>query len=264
MNKIVVDKEKLKSVDINDDINVTLTPRKSLFDICLVSIDIKDNNDLYLYINSDTTKLKININVNANLLCKLYIITSGSDAKIGYSYNIGENSEICVIKYNRVDNIKEMVEINLNGNESKIDYLFKSISTKKESYDYAIFHNYKNTVSNIKNHGVNVSGNMSIQISSSIDKNITNCTCNQFNRIINLTNNKCEIRPILYIDTDNVDANHSALIGDFESEELFYLETMGISRKEAYKLLIKGFLLNKINDDFLSKKIKDSIKKYWR
>ena len=33
MNKIVVDKEKLKSIDVNDDINVTLTPRKSLFDM---------------------------------------------------------------------------------------------------------------------------------------------------------------------------------------------------------------------------------------
>ena len=264
MNKIVVDKEKLKSVDINDDINVTLTPRKSLFDICLVSIDIKDNTDLYLYINSNTTKLKININVNANLLCKLYIITSGSDAKIGYSYNIGENSEICVIKYNRVDNIKEMVEINLNGNESKIDYLFKSISTRKESYDYAIFHNYKNTVSNIKNHGVNVSGNMSIQISSSIDKNITNCTCNQFNRIINLTNNKCEIRPILYIDNEEVTANHSALIGDFEADEVFYLESRGISKKDAYNLLIKGFLSSGIEDNEIKKNIEDDLNKYWR
>ena len=171
---------------------------------------------------------------------------------------------LIIMSPNDVTSINEMVEVNLNGYNSRIEYVLKSIGENKESYDYAIFHNHKNTYSNIINNCINLKGITNIQISSSVKKDIVECVCNQYNRIINLTNNKCEIRPILYIDTDNVDANHSALIGDFESEELFYLETMGISRKEAYKLLIKGFLLNKINDDFLSKKIKDSIKKYWR
>ena len=105
---------------------------------------------------------------------------------------------------------------------------------------------------------------MSIQISSSIDKNITNCTCNQFNRIINLTNNKCEIRPILYIDNEEVTANHSALIGDFEEDELFYLESRGISKKDAYNLLIKGFLSSGIEDNEIKKNIEDDLNKYWR
>ena len=52
-----------------------------------------------------------------------------------------------------------------------------------------------------------------------------------------------------------VDANHSALIGDFDASELFYLQTMGISKKEAHNLLIKGFLLSDITFD----KIKDKI-----
>ena len=264
MNKIVVDKENLERVNVNSNITVKFELRKSLFDISILSIDIKDNNDLYIYINSDTTKLKININNHSNSFSNLYIITTGSNAKIGYNYNIDENSNVSVIKYNRVDNIKEMVSVNLNGYESKIDYLFKSIGIKKESYDYAIFHNHKNTISNIKNHGVNVSGSMAIQISSSIDKNITDCTCNQFNRIINLTNNKCEIRPILYIDNEEVNANHSALIGDFEEEELFYLQSRGISKKDAYNLLIKGFLNSGIDDNDIKKQIEDDLYKYWR
>ena len=157
-----------------------------------------------------------------------------------------------------------MVEVNLNGIGANIDYLFKSICTSKELYDYMIKHNTKNTISNIKNNLVNVRGSSSIQISSSVDKNITDCTCNQFNRIINLTNNKCEIRPILYIDNDLVDANHSALIGDFEEDELFYLESRGIDRTNAYNLLIKGFLNSGIEDDKLKKKIEDDLNKYRR
>lgn len=264
MNKIVVNRESLDSVDIDESISVDFTKKKSLFDISIISIDIKYSTTLYLDINTSTTKLKIGINVLSNVNFKLFINVEGNDSKIRYTYNIDDNSNISVTKYNRVDNIKEMVEVNLNGIGANIDYLFKSICTSKELYDYNIIHNTKNTISNIKNNLVNVSGSASVQISSSVDKNIIDCTCNQFNRIINLTNNKCEIRPILYIDNDLVDANHSALIGDFEEDELFYLESRGISKKDAYNLLIKGFLSSGIKDDDIKKKIDNDLNKYWR
>jgi len=264
MNKIVVDRELIESKNIDSTIDVTLKKKESLFDISIITINIKDDTTLYLDINTDTTKLKIDFNILSNINFKLYINVIGNDSKIRYTYNIDENSLVSVIKYNRVDNIKEMVEVNLNGIGANIDYLFKSICTSKELYDYMIMHNTKNTVSNIKNNIVNVSGSSSIQISSRVDKDITDCICNQFNRIINLTNNKCEIRPILYIDTDDIDANHSALIGDFEEDELFYLESRGISRSNAYNLLIKGFLNSGIDDEKLKTKIEDDLNKYRR
>lgn len=264
MNKIVVNRELIESKNIDSTIDVTLKKKESLFDISIITINIKNDTTLYLDINTDTTKLKIDFNILSNINFKLYINVIGNDSKIRYTYNIEENSLVSVIKYNRVDNIKEMVEVNLNGINASIDYLFKSICTSKELYDYMIMHNTKNTVSNIKNNIVNVSGSSSIQISSRVDKDITDCICNQFNRIINLTNNKCEIRPILYIDTDDIDANHSALIGDFEEDELFYLESRGIDRSNAYNLLIKGFLYSGIDDEKLKKKIEDDLNKYRR
>ena len=265
MNKINIVNDKIKSKKISDCIEVCEYTKRDLFDINKITINILNSSNIIVNIdNKLLSKLKIDINVEDNCNSNIYIYMKGDKSKIKYNYLIKENSQVNVFKYNDVLSINEMVEVNLNGYNSRIEYVLKSIGENKESYDYAIFHNHKNTYSNIINNCINLKGITNIQISSSIKKDIVECVCNQYNRIINLTNNKCEIRPILYIDTDNVDANHSALIGDFESEELFYLETMGISRKEAYKLLIKGFLLNKINDDFLSKKIKDSIKKYWR
>lgn len=265
MNKIDVVNDKIKSKKINKGINVFEYEKKDLFDINKITININKSENLILSIdNKLLTKLKIDISVKENCSSNLYIYSKGDKAKIKYNYIIKENSSLNVFKYNDILSINEMVEVNLNGYNAKIDYIFKSIGKNKESYDYAVFHNHKNTYSNIVNNCVNLDGNTNIQISSSVKKDIAECICNQYNRIINLTNNKCEIRPILYIDTDNVDANHSALIGNFENEELFYLETMGISKNDAYKLLIKGFLIGGIADEFLSKKIIDSIKKYWR
>ena len=75
------------------------------------------------------------------------------------------------------------------------------------------------------------------------------------NQIINLENGKSTIHPNLLIDNFNVESNHSAYIGKIKEEKLFYLMSRGLSKKEAYQLLLKGFLINmdsidmsKIND----------------
>ena len=82
--------------------------------------------------------------------------------------------------------------------------------------------------------------------------------------IINLTNNKCEIKPNLYIDTSDVEASHSALIGKFSDEEMFYIQSRGIDYETALKLLITGFLTSDINNKKIIENINKNINKYWR
>ena len=48
--------------------------------------------------------------------------------------------------------------------------------------------------------------------------------------------------PELEILNNEVKASHSASVGRIDEEQLFYLETRGISRNEAENLIIKGFL----------------------
>ena len=50
--------------------------------------------------------------------------------------------------------------------------------------------------------------------------------------------------PELEIKNNEVKASHSASVGRIDEEQLFYLETRGISRTEAENLIIKGFLGN--------------------
>ena len=44
------------------------------------------------------------------------------------------------------------------------------------------------------------------------------------------------------LDEYDVDAVHSATIGKFNKNEIFYLMTKGITKEESINLLIKGFL----------------------
>ncbi|OGC70040.1 hypothetical protein A2415_01635 [candidate division WWE3 bacterium RIFOXYC1_FULL_39_7] len=61
----------------------------------------------------------------------------------------------------------------------------------------------------------------------------------------NGTKNNSE--PILEIDADDVKASHGASTGKIDKNELYYLQTRGLTEKEASDLIIAGFF-NKILD----------------
>ncbi|MBE6148395.1 MAG: hypothetical protein E7167_02745 [Firmicutes bacterium] len=58
--------------------------------------------------------------------------------------------------------------------------------------------------------------------------------------------------PILEVDTNEVDAEHFATVGSFDKNELFYLQTKGISLQSAYELLKKSFIYSLFSDEFLT------------
>lgn len=54
----------------------------------------------------------------------------------------------------------------------------------------------------------------------------------------------CNAKPILQIDTNDVKANHGASMYRLSEEDLFYMESRGINREEAEKLIKQGLLLS--------------------
>ena len=266
MNKIKVVDDILESANVCKNIHIEYYRKECIFGINEVKLVITKDTELEIEIKlEEETKLNFNINILDNVNLNLKIITKGKNGKIQYRYNLSNNSFVNVLKFQKVNGIKEMIIAKLSGENSRIDYNFKTISHNKETYDYHIFHDAKNTVSNIKNNGVCIKdGAIIYQVSSFVPKDITGCIVNQNNRIINLTNKKSEIMPNLYIDTSDVEASHSALIGKFSDEELFYIQSRGIDYNNALKLLITGFLTSEINDKKILREINKNIDKYWR
>ena len=266
MNKIKVVNDNLVMSNVSKYIQVEYYQKEYLFAINDLKINVTKNSDLEIEIDfKEDNKLNFNINIEENVVLNLNIITKGKSGKIQYKYTLNENSVCNVFKFQNIKSIKEMVIANLDGIGADFEYNFKTITNNKETYDYHIFHNYKNSISNIKNNSVCINdGKVIYQVSSFVPKDITGCIVNQNNRIINLTNNKCEIKPNLYIDTSDVEASHSALIGKFSDEEMFYIQSRGIDYKTSLKLLITGFLTSDISNKKIVNKILKNIEKYWR
>ena len=264
MNRILIKGNEVDLKTVNKKLSILLMPRKDIFGVNKIIIDVVKDTELEINYNLDDSKFDIIINLQKDVILSLYEYKIGNKGKIQYTYNLEDNSLVNVYKFNKCINIREMINFRLNKN-AEAYYHFKSISMDKELYDIDVRHNGENSLSDIKNNCVNTdNGKVSIQVSSYVEKGIKGCTVNQSNRIINLTDNKCEIRPNLYIKEYDVEANHSALIGGFSLDEMFYMLSRGINEYEANKLLINGFLLSNIDSPKMIKKITSYIKEYWR
>lgn len=267
MNKIVLFNDKVKDITVDDNIEYYIINKNDIFDVTSLKLVIKNNTSLEIDYESDVDiKLDVCIDVLDNVSFNLFEKRVGLKTKILYKYNLNKDSYMKIDKFYDVFEMKEADLINLNGKNASIDYNLKTISKNKEKYDIRVNHNYPNTFSNIKNNGVNIKdGELTFNVSSFVFKNKVDCTVNQTNRIINLTNNKCKINPNLFIDENLVTANHSAHIGTFSNEEMFYLQSRGIDNLSATYLLIKGFLLSEFNlSDNQTLEVTEIINKYWR
>lgn len=181
-----------------------------------------------LELDKDTT-----INIESDNV-KLYLVTKNN---IKVDFNILNSTTI----YNITT---ESITVNINiYNNAKLDFYEMTVTDKKITNEVNVYHKNKETTSNVTCHGISYSkGDLKFSVNGYIKKGMIGSICNQSSRIINLDDGKSLIEPNLFIDEFDSIANHSAYTGPFDEKLLFYLETKGISKKEAFNLLLNGFM----------------------
>lgn len=264
MNKIVIRNDDIYPDCIDDSIIFSTSKKNKFLKVKNVNIKIKKDTELLIEcIEAKDVKLDICINILKGVHAKIYEFKNGGDYKYQYRYYLEKESSLEVEKVIDASLVLENNLINLNGESSKIQFNLKTISKMNEKYNFLVYHNAKKTVSDIINNGVNINnGTLEFNVSTFIPNGIKKCDASQSGRIINETSNECIIKPNLFIDENDVIANHSALIGTFKEDEIFYLMSRGIDKKTAQNLLTKGFLLKGIS--YYKNNLEEIINKYWR
>lgn len=258
-NKIKLSSDKI-DFNLDDNIKIDTTNSNDFFNVKKITINILNNTNLEIEYNSINYKIDFNITIEKDVNADIFELNKSKNHKVKQTFNLNRNSNLNIFKFSDSLCVNEFDIINLNGEYSSINYELNTIATDKQIYNIEVNHNNKNTISNIANHGVNISGNIVFNVTGNVKKDMKNSELNQNNRIITFNDNKCKINPILCIDENDVVANHSALIGKFDPEEIFYFQSRGIDYNTAIIMLVKGFLLCKKEDSRLNK----IIEKYWR
>lgn len=131
-----------------------------------------------------------------------------------------------------------------NGSSSDLKTVVVGRGSQKQNFTSEIVHWGLDTDAFILKHGVMKESSSSIFNGiGRIAKGATRSNAVQESRILMLSEKaRGDANPILLIDEDDVTAGHAASVGRVDPLQLFYLMSRGISKQEAERLVIHGFL----------------------
>ena len=73
---------------------------------------------------------------------------------------------------------------------------------------------------------------------------------------------KADSIPSLIVKTDNVSASHGGTVGEIDEDQVFYMMTRGIPRREAVRILVEGYfepVIQKLEDEALETLVRELI-----
>lgn len=182
--------------------------------------------------------------VKEGIVCEILLL--GNNSNINIETNQEANSSLKIMNY--LENSNLNYKGNLLDRESSLEFIYSTINNISSKNNISIYHNNSNTKSYVYCTGVSSSkAGITFDVSGHIPQSSDNCICFQDSKIIELENSHSQINPNLYIENYNVEASHSAYIGPFQEQELFYLQSRGIPYNKAIQILIKAILLGKLN-----------------
>ncbi|ANU16730.1 Fe-S cluster assembly protein SufD [Planococcus maritimus] len=121
--------------------------------------------------------------------------------------------------------------------------------TQKQNFTTQVIHWGKNSDGQILKHGVMKDSASSIFNGiGKIEHGATKSNAEQESRVLMLSPKaRGDANPILLIDEDDVTAGHAASVGRVDPVQLYYLMSRGITKQEAERLVIHGFLAPVVN-----------------
>ncbi len=224
--------------------------------------DKKVDKDLYL--NENTIIIIKDSHNDINIFSKekinIFILMISSSLEI--TCKVENSSSFNIFSVNST--LK--VNIDLLKDNINYKYAYSTINSLDNNYEVNINHIGSDINSKIVNHGINTENNkLDFVINTIVPKKAVRINTNQDSKIIVLKDNNASIKPNLLIDNDDIEANHSAYIGRFKEDDLFYFMTRGINKKDAVKLMIKAFLTGNMDIDYEERNlVLDTINQYWR
>ena len=155
---------------------------------------------------------------------------------------------------------------NLDGQDGEAEIKMVTIANDQQVQDVQtqILNHGPHTVGNIVQNGVTKDkAVLNFHAVGKTERGAYGANSRQQSRILTLSDEcKGEADPVLLIEENDVNAGHAASIGKVDADDLYYLESRGLSEHDAQVLLTRGFLLpvlNQFPDQKLRKNLVDEL-----
>ena len=252
-------------LDINVSSKIELKPRFFIYADKKSSSSIKINwNNSFCNINS-VFEFYLDKQSDMNLI----ITNNGEDSLniLNYAFEIEAKSNLKTTFISLGNQIlKNDIRINLVGENAMADIggLYIAKSNSMTDYNIEMNHLSKKTFSNQFFKGI-LSENAKASFTGrvKIEKNCIDSKSDQVNNNL-LLSEKAQINsdPQLEVYCNDVECSHGSTVGQFDEDILFYLQSRGISKEYAKKMLLEAFyidILNRINNTSIQSMVEKSI-----
>lgn len=152
------------------------------------------------------------------------------------------------------------------GADAKVRMAILSKEKERKHYEVLIQHNQPHTYGQMDNYGVvKDEGKLVIDGIGTITKGQHGSASHQTNKIM-VFDPQCvaSANPYLYIDEYDVKASHAAGVGKMDEEHLYYLQSRGLTKKQAMHLITYGYLkpvIEVIDNEMLKKRFEQVLSK---
>ena len=162
------------------------------------------------------------------------------DAKIEWALGMMNDSDTIS------ENVTHLVGDNSVGDTKTV---VVGRGSQKQNFTTKVVHWGKDSDGQILKHGVMKDSSSAIFNGiGKIEHGATRSNAEQESRVLMLSPNaRGDANPILLIDEDDVTAGHAASVGRVDPLQLYYLMSRGITKQEAERLVIHGFLAPVVN-----------------
>lgn len=193
-----------------------------------------------------------------------YLLVSelaSEEALFEHYFTVGRDAYLDLVGgfVSNIIDAKMHVDLIGQGAEVKMRAIAVSSDRNKQNIDVLIMHKAPYTIGHMTNIGIaNKRGKIILNGVEKIEKGMKQANAFQtLKGIITSDESIVEVNPILLIDEYDVQAGHGATIGKIEEDQLYYLQSRGLTKAESEKLIINGFLkpvVDEIEDEPLKER----------
>ena len=231
-----------------------------LYNFDEINLELR-NDDNYIIV-TDFENDNINLKVSRDSKCNV-LLFSKLKSKVNLNVTINENANLKLDIISMNNETNDNYNFDLVGEYANLEVNVLSLTKNaKKEFKYFVNHLAPETKSSVSNYGISFeNGINSFKVNGIIKPNMKNSDVRQITKgLILHPTGECLAEPILLIDYYDVKAYHGATIGKISDDDLFYLMSRGLTKDEAFMLIINGILtpfVKDLNDEL----IKDDVLK---
>ena len=229
---------------------------------------IKNNDSFNLHLEKGVKKVsyqslesvvnEFNLELEENASLELLTFNNGSTNNVKLNARLASGASLTVynmiITGKNVDIIENIYLEDKTANSNVLNVCLGYDQAKVNSLIH-IFHNSEYTNSELETYAIALDeAVLTLDNNATIKQGCKKSIVHQKAKGLNLSaSSTIKAQPNLYIDEFDVEASHSASVGNINKDELFYLMSRGLKESDARKIVVLGFinpLVDKISSSY--------------